>query len=137
MLPLQCGNSKKFKSGEGICPSLFKTPPPYSNTTQTTCKLRVTAGSYQHSNYRAIFSNDSLKCYHYSVEIQKNLNRGGGTSPSPNPSPCSALRASPIVLQPIRRSPQTQDQVSAYGTCTVFKDTETSVFSTKEVRHVR
>ena len=31
----------------------------------------------------------------------KNFRWGGGTSPSPNPSPCSALRASPIVLRPL------------------------------------
>ena len=66
---------QKNLDGEGHIPSSN------SNTTQTTCKLRVTASSYQHSNYRAIFSDESLKCYYYSVEIQKNFDSGGVTSP--------------------------------------------------------
>ena len=74
MLPLQCGNSKNFK-----------TPP----QTQTRLKLHV---SYEWQLVlistqiiKQFCSDDSLKCYHYSVEIQKILDRGGVTSPPQTP----------------------------------------------------
>src|ERR1043165_10316112 len=75
--------------------------------------LRVTAGSYQHSNNRAIFSDDSLKCYHYTVDIQKNLNGEGAHPPPQTPLPtrrCAPRlatfgRSSTIPPKPRTKSP--------------------------------